>query len=98
MCVSEHPALIEVCVCVCEHGIDSKIVNLNALAVHARLSTEVYQHLQTNVTDICYANSYMSVQMIDGQTNVQENITRCFPSAWCLLWPLRDFGLACKQM
>jgi hypothetical protein len=87
-----------VCVCVCEHGIDSKIVYLDASALHARLSIEVHQHLQTNVIDIYYANSHMSVRMIDGQTNVQENITRYFPSAWCLLWPLRDFGLACKQM
>jgi hypothetical protein len=62
-----------------ESGIDSKIVYLDASALHARLSIEVHLHLQTNVTDIYYANSYMSVQMIDGQTNVRENITHCFP-------------------
>ena len=84
--------------CVCDYRIDILTVYLDASALHAELLLEEHQHLQTNVIDIYYANSHMSVRMIDGQTNVQENITRYFPSAWCLLWPLRDFGLACKQM
>ena len=58
--------------CVCEHDIDSKIIYLAASVLHIRLGIKVHQHLQTNVTDIYYANFHMSVQMIDGQTNVQE--------------------------
>ena len=77
-----------------EHGIDSKIVYLDASALHARLIIEVHLQVHTIVNDMHHANADMFVGTIDGHTNNCKTTCRCVPSAWCLLTPLRVFGLA----
>ena len=82
----------------CERGIDSQIVCLDALALHARLIIEVHLQVHTIVIDMHYAKADMFVGTIGGHTNGCKSTCRCVPSVWCLLTPLRVFGLACKQM